>query len=329
MADITAENTAEFIDYSLGNWNNTRDDIRRAIAPGDLTSTLRFTGTALWAVEEFDGEANTLQRQIDDSACPAPALQPSSNLNQPFLALKNLVYDPQVLKLGYMGGAFGVSRLVWHNPNVFRFSNVEGPMPNASTDPAVSVGSFWDDENYPDLGMTFHLTTEPAASITFIFEGTGIAVEGLTGGSGSSFNGILDGIDPAKPDTTRSGFRHRSILYQEDGLEYKTHNSTLVNGNGYFQNRPKLPAETVNDQLDLPAGHNHAAESDGWDIPPGQNHEAREAPNVVSEAGAGEAPRPRNWQLNIALARCYEPRASALSSSSLAASLSPGLSFNT
>ncbi|KAG8723475.1 hypothetical protein FRC09_003189, partial [Ceratobasidium sp. 395] len=130
MANITAENTAAFIEYG-GDWNDDSDDIRMATAPNS-TLTLRFTGTALWAFGEFDGSVDC---QLDGRVCPTTTFQPSKALDRPFLALQNLVYGPHVLWFGYTGGAFG------------------GPLMDPLADLAVYVCGRWNEQYYEIDGL--------------------------------------------------------------------------------------------------------------------------------------------------------------------------------
>ncbi|KAG8725416.1 hypothetical protein FRC09_020422 [Ceratobasidium sp. 395] len=205
MANITAENTAAFIEYG-GDWSDDSDDIRRATAPNS-TLTLRFTGTALWAFGEFDGSVDvgvilwfntidrsnfslcTLQCQLDGRICPNTTFQPSNVPDRPFLSIQNLVYAPHVLSFGYTGGAFGVSRLVWYDPNA---STNEGSLMDPLADPAVYVGGRWNEQYYEidglnvrfqyyfsdgvaylaaDFLLSYSETRNASAYITFIFEG--------------------------------------------------------------------------------------------------------------------------------------------------------------
>ncbi|KAG8703385.1 hypothetical protein FRC09_004193, partial [Ceratobasidium sp. 395] len=154
MANITAENTAAFIEYD-GDWNGDSEYVRRATV-SNSSLTLNFTGTALWAFGEFEGNVDvgvvlwssmidlhnlpfyTLQCQLDGRICPATTFQPSNAPDQSFLTLQNLAYGPHVLCFRYTSGTFGVSRLIWYNPNS------RGPEMNPlSTDSGIYVGGSW------------------------------------------------------------------------------------------------------------------------------------------------------------------------------------------
>ncbi|KAG8723470.1 hypothetical protein FRC09_003184 [Ceratobasidium sp. 395] len=266
MANITAENTAAFIEYD-GDWSDDSDGIRRATV-SNSSLTLNFTGTALWA--------------------------------------------------------FG------------------GPEMNPLTDSGIYVGGSWNEHlhDVDTVKLVFRETSNASAYMTFIFEGTGIEVEGLTAPFGDTFSVTLDGKDPITRTSKSPRAHHLSILHREDGLEYKTHNLTLIKQGDtgcisisdaqVFIPQPTTP----NTSLSLGAkagiavgllsifglfalavlyirhrrahigavseeGHNEPepvllAGSNDWDIPVGQNNEVREVSNMVPETRVDDAPRPGN-----------------------------------
>ncbi|QRV75596.1 transmembrane protein [Ceratobasidium sp. AG-Ba] len=181
MVSITATHTDLSISYQ-GNWNHKDHNISSAIS-SNSTAFLGFYGTECYVYGQYDNDPSNLQVLVDDQSSNATVQRAPNATDQLILKVENLNPREHNITLKLLdNGGFGINRFVWNDSRVAYGPLIDG-RPNAPQGQwnTTSVNS-----------INFQQTGNQSASITFTFEGTGIAVNGLVQRDSGSFSVSLD-----------------------------------------------------------------------------------------------------------------------------------------